>query len=49
MSWITIHDDIIFLDDSYATDLIVVSFYLSLTYMLLWVSMILLALDNVTT
>ena len=49
MSLIAVHDDIIFLDDSYATDLVVVAFYLALTNMLLWMSMILLALDYMAT
>ena len=49
MIWIIIHYNIIFLDNSNATDLIVISFSLVLSNMLLWMSMELLTLYNMTS
>lgn len=49
MSRITIHDYIIFLDDSDTTNLIIISLLLVLSYMLLWMTMELLALNYMPT
>jgi hypothetical protein len=49
MCWITIHHNIIFLNNSNTTNLIIICFSMTLSNVLLRLTMVLLALDNMTS